>query len=361
MKLLDRTILRQLAGNFLLIISALTALYLLVDVFERLKSFQERHLAGAVAARYFLMKVPIILDQIGPVALLLAGILTLGLLVNRRELQSLNAGGVSTLRVMLPFGLGALLVTALGLAAAQWLLPIAGGEVERIWQGEVKGEGWGTVRAGVTFFRGERGVYAFTVRDGDRQTLTEFRYQELARPTDSAEEAMSLYAAQATYGDGKWQLRDGQLRRGGESGEVEPFDEKILTLPEGREAFFKPLALDFEQPLSALARRALHPEQPGARQAVQDINRRLSFLLLGLPLLFLALPIILSFERGRQGINLAFAVPVSAGLAFLVWGVWSGMQALATGAVLSPLIASWSIHLGCLIGGLLLLIRWRQA
>jgi len=361
MKLIDRTILRQLAVNFLLITSALTALYLLVDVFERLDSFQERHLPVAVAVRYFVLKVPIILDQIGPVTLLLAGILTLGLLVNRRELQSLNAGGISTLRVMLPFGLGALLVTALGLTAAQWLLPIAGSEADRIWQGEVKGvNGAGTVRAGVTFFRGERGVYAFKVGDETRQTLTEFRYQELAPPTGELGGAMSLYAASATYGDGKWHLRDGQLRSGGEGGEVEPFGDKTLVLPEGREAFFRPLAFDFEQSLLTLARRALHPEQVGARQAWQDINRRLSFLLLGLPLLFLALPVILTFERGSQGINLAFAVPISAGLAFLVWGVWSGMQALVAAGAVSPLIASWSIHLGCLVGGWLLM-RLRRA
>ena len=51
MKLLDRYIIRQMALNFLLITAALTSLYLLVDVFERLDNFQERQIPAALAAR----------------------------------------------------------------------------------------------------------------------------------------------------------------------------------------------------------------------------------------------------------------------------------------------------------------------
>jgi len=361
MKLLDRYIVRQMAFNFLLIVTALATLYLLVDVFERLDNFQEKHLPGAMAARYFALKLPIILDQIGPVSLLLAGIITLGLLMNRRELQSLNAGGISKIRVMIPFGVGAVICTLLGLAAAQWLLPVAGLEANRIWRQEVNGErGAGTVRDGVTFFRGQRGIYAFQDRDQNHETLTEFRYQELVKPEGKGAGQMTLYAKTATYSAGRWHLQNGQIRTGGEHGSVEPFTEKALILPEEAAIFFAPIALDFEQPLLSLARHAMDDQQqPGHRQAVLDLNRRLSFLLLGLPLLCLALPIILCFELGRASINLAFAIPVSAGLAFLVWGLWSGMQALTATSVLPTMIASWSIHLFCVVSGAIVMIQRR--
>jgi lipopolysaccharide export LptBFGC system permease protein LptF len=76
-------------------------------------------------------------------------------------------------------------------------------------------------------------------------------------------------------------------------------------------------------------------------------------------LLCLALPIILCFELGRASINLAFAIPVSAGLAFLVWGLWSGMQALAESSVLPTMFASWSIHLLCLASGAIIMSQRR--
>ncbi|MDD5760132.1 MAG: LptF/LptG family permease [Desulfobulbaceae bacterium] len=360
MKLIDRYIIRQMAANFFLIISALTALYLLVDVFERLDDFQGRHLPGSLAARYFLLKLPIILDQISPVSLLLAGIVTLGLLMNRRELQSLNAGGVSKIRVMVPFALGALVCTVFGLASAQWLLPAAGREANRIWRQEVNGErGEGIMRDGVTFFRGKLGVYAFRDQDQRHEVLREFRYQELDRSAGGAG-LMTLYAKSATYSAGRWHFKNGQIRTGGDDAVPEPFSEKDLALPEKAATFFAPIALDFEQPLLTLIRRAVGDEQQtGHRQAVLNLNRRLSFLLLGLPLLCLALPIILCFELGRASINLAFAIPVSAGLAFLVWGVWSGMQALTVAAALPTLIASWSIHLLCVVSGAIIMVQRR--
>ena len=357
MKLLDRYIIRQMASNFLLIIAALTALYLLVDVFERLDNFQERQLPSSLTLRYFIFKLPIILDQIGPVSLLLAGIITLGLLMNRRELQSLNAGGIAKLRVMAPFGVGALICTLLGLASAQWLLPVAGLEVNRIWRQEVMGErGAGIVRDGVTFFRGREGIYAFKNRAKQPETLKNFRYQELNGPKGGG---MTLYADSATYKNGLWHLRHGQVRMGGAASKVEAFSRKTIALPEKATVFFSPIVLDFEQPIVSLIRQAMDHNYPSHRKAVLDVNRRLSFLLLGLPLLCLALPIILFFELGRTSINLAFAVPASAGLAFLVWGLWSGMQAMAQAAVLSTLIASWSIHLLCIVSGVILMHQRR--
>lgn len=355
MKLLDRYIIRQMTMHFLLIITALTSLYLLVDAFERLDNFQERGLPLSLAFRYFLMKIPVILDQISPVSLLLSGIITLGLLVNRRELQSLNAAGIAKFRVVIPFGIAALVCTTLGLAAGQWLLPPAGMEMNRIWQQDVLGEkGLGTVREGVTFFRGRQGIYSFTANSPTHQDFSNFRYQEFP---GAGGPGMSMYAQTASYAAGNWQLKNGQIRSRGTNSEVDHFKEKTILLPESPAAFQRSVSLDFGQPLFSLLRQAFDSSQPDQHKSMVEINRRLSFLLLGIPLLWLALPVILCFEMGRSGINLAFAIPISAGGAFIVWALWSGMQAMAQTAVISTVAASWSIHCLCLAGGAILMIR----
>lgn len=355
MILLDRYIIRQMAMNFLLIIIALTSLYLLVDVFERLDNFQERGLPLTLTSRYFLMKIPVILDQISQVSLLLSGIITLGLLVNRRELQSLNAAGIAKFRVLIPFGIGAIICTAFGLAAGQWLLPSAGMEMNRIWKQEVAGDkGVGTVREGVTFFRGRQGIYSFKDQSQSQQGFLNFRYQEFSVADGPG---MSLYAQQADYSADNWRLKTGQIRSRGTNSKVEPFDATTISLPEAPAAFLKPVDFEFGQPLVSLILRAMDSSQPGQRQAKIEAHRRFSFLFLGIPLLWLALPVILCFEMGRSGINLAFAVPISAGAAFLVWALWSGMQAMSQTATLSTVAASWSIHFLCLAGGTIIMAR----
>lgn len=357
MKLLDRYIIRQMAVNFLLIVAALAALYLLVDIFERFGAFRERNLPNALAVRYFALKLTRIIDEIAPVSLLLSGILTLGLMMNRRELQSLNAGGIAKMRVMVPFGIGALICITLALAASQWLLPVAGSESRRIWRLEVEGErGAGTVRKGVTFFRGQKGIYAFTDPRKDHKVLINFRYQEF---DSNAGSGIAIYAKKATFNKGLWSLQNGQIRTGGGQGKVEPFLKKTIALPDAATTFFAPVPLAFEKPIASLVLLAMDREQPGHFQAVLDLNRRLSFLFLGLPLLCLALPVILCFELGRTSINLAFAIPVSAGIAFLVWGVWSGLQAMAQAAALSTVVASWSIHFLCVVAGAIIMAKRR--
>ncbi|MBU4153726.1 MAG: LptF/LptG family permease [Proteobacteria bacterium] len=355
MILLDRYIIKQMALHFLLIVTALTSLYLLVDIFERLDNFQERGLPLALAARYFFMKIPVILDQISPVSLLLSGIITLGLLVNRRELLSLNAAGIAKYRVMIPFGIGAILCTSVALAAGQWLLPSAGMEMTRIWRQDVLGEkGVGTVRKGVTFVRGRQGIYSFRDQSKAHQVFSNFRYQEFASKDGPG---ISLFAQTANYDVDSWRLKNGQIRSKGANSKVEPFQETTISLPESPASFLTPIALDFGKPLFSLIRQALDSSQPDQRKSLVEAHRRLSFLLLGIPLLWLALPVILCFEMGRSGINLAFAVPISAGGSFVVWALWSGMQAMAQTAVLSTIAASWSIHCLCLAGGAIIMAR----
>lgn len=198
-------------------------------------------------------------------------------------------------------------------------------------------------------------MYTFADRDPRHAVLSEFRYQELGGRQGKGRR--TIYAKAATYSGGLWHLRDGQLRTDGPNITVEPFVQKTIALPGDPAAFFVSSSLNFVQPILTLARQALVHGKPGHRRAVLDLNSRLSFLLLGLPLLCLALPVILCFELGRTGLNLALAVPVSAGLAFLVWGVWSGLQALAQVTTLSAVAASWSIHLLCIIGGAMIMRR----
>ncbi|MBW1790790.1 MAG: LptF/LptG family permease, partial [Deltaproteobacteria bacterium] len=102
MTLLDRYLIKQFLGNMLLVLGSLVAVYLLVDFFERIDDFIEAEKSIGLAALYFLLKIPFILDQLLPVCILLAGIITIGLLYRSRELMSLHAGGINIFRVSFP-------------------------------------------------------------------------------------------------------------------------------------------------------------------------------------------------------------------------------------------------------------------
>ena len=79
-------------------------------------------------------------------------------------------------------------------------------------------------------------------------------------------------------------------------------------------------------------------------EAQMELHRRFSYIFLGIPLLLLGIPVLLSVHKSK-GRDLAYAIPASCGLAFAAWGAWSAGQSLARAATLPPGIASWSIHL----------------
>jgi lipopolysaccharide export system permease protein len=74
-------------------------------------------------------------------------------------------------------------------------------------------------------------------------------------------------------------------------------------------------------------------------------------------LLLLGLPLLLLVYR-TWGRDLSIAIPVSCGMAFVCWGLYTTLQSLAKAGYLSPLIAAFSVHL--LMGSLGLFFLMRE-
>ena len=85
MFLLDRYIFTQFTKNIVLVMAALVAIYVLIDFFERVDDFVENQKSLGLAAKYFVLKIPLIIEQLTPIIILLGGIIVLGLLNHHGE------------------------------------------------------------------------------------------------------------------------------------------------------------------------------------------------------------------------------------------------------------------------------------
>ncbi len=357
MKLLDRYLLGQFIRNLLLVLSSLISIYLLVDFFERIDNFMEAHKGFGLLAEYFFFKIPMIYDQMMPVCILLAGIITLGLLSRHHEFVALKAAGISSARIIAPLLGGAALVTLLGVAVNQWLLPPTIAATNRIYFQEVQNRiPTGIDRNGRIYYHGRQGIYSFRRPNPTKNHFVNFSYLAW---DDDYRLRLLLTAATADWQPGQWSFADGQIKQPKKGGDyaIELFKEKRLPLPETPEDFFVPDYKIEEYSLSGLYQRALAAAAEGDPTGWVDLHRRLSFIFLGLPLLLLGIPVLLAVQRQR-GRDLALAIPMSCGIAFAAWGWWSMAQSLAKAVTLNPVLLSWSIHL--LAGGLGLFFIRRQ-
>jgi lipopolysaccharide export system permease protein len=272
--------------------------------------------------------------------------------MNNNEMMTLNSTGISVARVMRPFFTAAVMLVVISLAIAQCFVPLSGRVTDRIWRQDILHErNLGTVRGGITFFRGRRAVYSFTASPAGGLPFSSFRYIAFAK---EGRPQTLIYAKRAEWNDGGWLFLNGQIlkRQSNDLLFARPFTKLKMALPESPAVMSIPVPAVSEINLTALISVALNAADPiTKRRAIFDLNSRLSFLLLGLPLLLLALPLLLRFHRRRGGIPLAFAVPVSAGLAFCAWAAWSGLQVIVKTSPAWPLAAVWSVHLICIILG----------
>jgi len=353
MKLLDRYLVIQFTKNLLLVLSSLLSIYLLVDFFERVDNFLEAQKSVAMAVKYLMLKVPFMYEQMIPVCILLAGIITLGVLNHHFEFMALMAGGISVTRIIRPLFAAAAFFTLISIIVGQWVLPPTLTETNRIWYEEVNRQvPKGIIRDGRTYFRGENGIFSFVRPDPEKTVFSNFTYASF-----SAAHGLKflLTAETAAWQDNNWQFRNGQINERSDKGEVSVSNFKEISFPfsETPADFFMPKYLITELSYSQLLREAVASKFLGSA-AWLEFHRRVSYIFLGIPLLLIGVPVLLASHKSK-GRDLAVAIPVSCVMAFAAWGAWSAGQSMAQSAYLPPGLASWSIHiLACALGFYLL-------
>jgi lipopolysaccharide export system permease protein len=354
--LLNRYLLGQFIRNFLTVASGFIAIYLLIDFFDKIDHFTHAGKSLRDAIAFFFLNVPFILDQLGPVLILLSGVITLGILNHNHELQALKASGIPLKTIIRPIVFASICVTVLYLAMAQWILPLTISASDRIWYEDIQGKvPLGAHRNGRYYYKGSEGFYSFKWQDPGKFIFRNFSYSTW----DKDFHLDTLVTCQtAEYNQETWQLHKGQIqKRTGDKYEIQIFDDKQIKLPESPEIFFIPEYKPEEMSLTDLYKDIAKKDTDSERvKARADFLGRISYVLLGLPLIFLGMPILI-FSYQKWGRDLSIAIPASCGIAFIAWGIWGALQSLARADYIFPLFAATIVHLVFAAAGLFLLYK----
>ncbi|OIO57972.1 MAG: hypothetical protein COX57_03360 [Alphaproteobacteria bacterium CG_4_10_14_0_2_um_filter_63_37] len=124
--LFDRAIMGALIGKLGITLLVVVGLYLTIDLFESMRRFAS--LPGvdfALIAMWELLKLPAMFIQIGPLALLIAGVIGWNQLLASGELTAWRSGGTGLMRLTRPFVFMALALGALNVAISDWVMPVS--------------------------------------------------------------------------------------------------------------------------------------------------------------------------------------------------------------------------------------------
>jgi LPS export ABC transporter permease LptG len=356
--IVDRYLIREYVTFMGIGLAVAAALFIVIDLLKTLDKYLRVKPPLMYILEHFAYRLPAALHDGLPVVMLVATIFLFLTLSRYHELTALKAAGVSLYRVSAPV-LGVGLVVAIGAGLFQELaLPVLnerGDEVDRV---KIRGQAprhlqsrqrlW--VRSADTrFYRVEllnpatSDLYGVTILELDR----EFRLTG------------RLDARRAHWTAGGWELSDGAYREVGSEGKVQtvPFGWTALDLKEELEDFLR-----IQKPVSTMSFWELKDyisqlEAAGfqIRKYLVELYSKLSFPLVNLVMVLVAIPFALQSPRGGRLFGIGLAIIIMAG--YLV--VHYVALAFARADLLPPLIAAWTANVIFMGIGVSLLLRAR--
>jgi lipopolysaccharide export system permease protein len=340
MSILARYLAREFTKNFLLALGACSVIYLIVELFERINAFLYNRATVPMMAAYFLNKIPSILFQVAPASVLLASLVTLGLMARHNEIMAMKAGGISLRRIALPI-LGVVAViyfTLLGMS--EFIVPWANQNVHIFMDLIIdKKKPVAAFKQSQIWIHHPQAIYNIQLYRPERDVLegiTLYRFD----PNFHLRERID--ARSARWEKDHWVFSGASVTHFPPDGFPvrKQYAEIVLSLPETpadfRIAEKNPDEMNFRE-LRDYVRKI---EQDGYDASKYRCAKyaTFSFPFISVLMAFLGIPIALRKERGG-GITLAVAFGIL--ISFAYWEVFSICLEFGKAGTLPPFLAAW--------------------
>ncbi|MDH4235982.1 MAG: LPS export ABC transporter permease LptG [Nitrospira sp.] len=363
MTILFRYILREYAKIFLMCFAGLMTIYMVIDFFEKVRRFL-RYDSGVVPMlTYFALKIPAISFQVVPFAVLVATLLTLGLLSRSNEITALRSSGISLLWVTSPFLILACGLAVILLAFSSTIIPLASGKAEEVRMIQIEKKPVPlTVQAPQPWARiGTDALMRVTTIDVGGKTLRGVRlfyFNQTFRLDQVVEAAEAQYAASG------WVLRNGNRRQFALNHTVDLtlFTDQPADIPLIPDDFSTTLTgnsdtMTFREIRNYIG-RFQHEEVSFAR-LLTDYYGRMAFPFV--TIIMVLIGIALSLRRsGVRGGSMAMGIGQAFIVGFCYWTTHSIAIALGRGGAMAPMFAGWMANILFGSFGLYLLLKVRH-
>ncbi|MBN1141514.1 MAG: LPS export ABC transporter permease LptG [Deltaproteobacteria bacterium] len=356
MRILDRYIILLFGRFFCLALGTFSGIYLLVDFVEKVDDFIEHHAAWPLYVSFFLNKVPMVVSQVTPLAVLLGTFLTVAGLSRNGELTAMFSGGIGLGRILRPLFALAFGIVIANFSVNEYLLPATNEKMNHIFYHQVKKNPVTFLREGGIWLREENRIVHIRALEPQRKILQGIVIYSL---DDRFQIFETEEASRAVYETGRWIAEAAVVRRFDPGTGTVTRDTTLRNHPlnfhkdpnEFRNAEAKREELNFEQ-LRHLAAK-LREEGFNAASYRVDMHSRLAAPFSSFIMAFLGIPFALRGSR-RAGVAMGMAVGIGIGMGYFF--LQAALTAFGYSGLLPPPVAAWSANLIFFLLGLWLFL-----
>lgn len=359
--ILDDMILRDFVMYLVMILATLLILALVFTFFELLTDIVRNKVSAVLLAEYLLNLSPSLIYQMTPIAVMLAVLITFGLMEKSSELTAMKATGISLYRATLPvIVLSALFAGGLFLFD-QFYIPHTNRRQE-VLRNEIKGKPAQTyLQANRQWIvGGNNEIYYYQFFDPDRDTFHGISVFEFDPKTFQLTRRISADQAHWEEGLKKWVFERGWVRtlKGASIQDYHTYDVSTFNeLKEDPSYFKKEVRQSSEMDFDEL-RDYINDLQQGGFDTVRlrvQLQKKIAYPLITLVMAILAIPFAVT---GRTGGALA-GVAIAIGIAVIYLGTSGLFEAMGNANQLPALLAAWAPDFMFAFAGGYMLLRVR--
>ena len=329
---------------FAIVLGVVIVIYLSIDFFGRIDKFLEAEIAPALIAAFFLYKIPLIVSQITPIAVLLGVLAAFGLMAKNNEIIALKSGGVSLHYLLIPIVVIGICLTVLLFVFSEVVVPISVVKANRIEEMRY-GTKMTTSRGKNIWIRGDRSITHIDYYNPSDQMVSGISIayfdQEFAL-------TRRINAEKGKYIDGNWVFFDCLVQEGLDSVQQDQqvgfHEEKICPLDLQPADLLRVAKESEEMPFNDLYRYIQTVERQGydATKYRVDFYAKTAFPFICLIISLFGAGLALRGST-REGMMISFAYGILT--AFIYWSFYSFCLSLGYGNVLPPMLAAWIANL----------------
>jgi LPS export ABC transporter permease LptG/LPS export ABC transporter permease LptF len=362
-RILDEYVVREFLNTFFLVLAGFVMLMLVFTFFELIGDILRNHIALTVIGEYLVNLTPSMLYQIAPLAVLIAVLVTFGVLNRNSEIIAMKACGIGLYRLVIPIvSIAAILAVTLFLFD-QFYLPQANRRQEAL-HNIIKGRPPQTVlrpEQNWIFGQphpGEPGrIFYYQFFDYDRNEFANLFIFEFDPSTFAL--SRRIFATRAVWDDetSNWRFLNGWQRdiAGANVEQYREFEQTSFAEIHEDPTYFKKEKLQSQEMNFGQLNHYIGDLRQSGFDTMRlrvELWQKLAYPLVAIVMAVLAIPFALSM--GRRGSLTGIAVAIGVALAyFVVNGLFS---ALGNVNYLPAALAAWSSDiLFGLVGGYLLL------
>jgi LPS export ABC transporter permease LptG/LPS export ABC transporter permease LptF len=356
--LLDDYVLRDFLFYLILVLSAFLMLLLIFTVFDLLGDILRNQVSPLKVGAYLVNVAPFYLYTVAPLGILMAVLITFGLLQRSNEITAIKATGVSIYRIVVPVLVAAGLLAVALFVSDQFYLPYTNKQQDAL-RNQIKGKPTQTyLNPDRKWIFGQHSnIYYYQFFDSDRDQFGDLSVFQFDPATFQLRRR--IYVGSAHWEDRvqRWICTQGWERdfQGSAIENYHTYD--VSTFPaisEPPSYFKKEVKASSEMNYEEL-RRYIHDLQQSGFDVVRlkvQLQKKLAYPLVALVMAVIAIPF--SLSAGKRG---AIAgVATALGIAVVYWTISGLFEAMGNISQLPPVLAAWTPDLIFgLVGGYLIL------